>query len=187
MNDMDKITLYNQALAYLGDREYYRDTPSGNACDLWYPVVFKECLLYGSWTFATRRASLHPDDGVYTLPYDCVRLLKVSAGRYELRERKIHIEPGWQRPGTSQLEIRYLSDELARAEIIPDDIPVFSRGLVLMLAARMAPKLASSLELSAALEAQARQTLDDALYTDTAQHASNDQHPLIDILSNTIL
>ncbi len=70
---MDKVTLFEQSLHILGDREYKRESPTGRECDLWFPIVLAEALNFGSWSFATLRRILPPvSPGVYRLPEDCL-------------------------------------------------------------------------------------------------------------------
>lgn len=185
---MDKITLFNQSLHKLGDREYYRDTPSGKECDLWFPVVLHEALMFGAWSFASKEVMLHPaSDNEFVLPVDCVRVLYVGAPLYRILERRIKITPvGYFPPHEGRLPVRYLSNDMAKEERLPEQEPLFCRGVMLLLAARIAPKLTSEAQLAMVLEAEATNVLRDALHRDAIQQCSNDQHPLRDILNNSI-
>ena len=42
MPQMDKVTVFNQALAQFGDREYVKGSPAGRTVDLWWPTVLRE-------------------------------------------------------------------------------------------------------------------------------------------------
>lgn len=185
---MDKMTLFSQALSTLGDREYVRDSPTGNACDLWFPDVMHEALLFGAWSFATRRETLQPlRPGVYRMPSDSLRLLSVDALRYELVGDEIHVESSWGRVGEDGLDVKYISNRLAKTEELPENQPLFCRGVMLLLAARVSPKVTTKMDIAMALEAQAKDVLSEALYRDAQMRDSNDQHPLADILNSSII
>lgn len=185
---MDKVTFFQQALQTLGDREYKRDTPTGKACDLWFPTVMYEALNYGAWSFATRTVDLVPeDDGTFLLPEDCLRPLKVDAMRFRIDGRRIIIEQSWCSRGDKALFLRYVSNALAKAERLPEDQPLFIRGAMLLMAARIAPKITGVMQLAASLEQLATEALADALHKDALAQYSNDQHPLADILNSSIV
>lgn len=185
---MDKVTLFQQALQTLGDREYKRDTPTGKACDLWFPTVMHEALNYGAWSFATKTEDLPPqDDGTYILPVDCLRPLRIEAQRYRIDGRHIIIEQSWYSRGEGNLYIRYISNALAKAEHLPKTQPLFVRGVCLLLAARIATKITGEPQLALSLEQMASATLADALHKDALAQYSNDQHPLSDILQSSII
>lgn len=188
IHSMDKVTFFQQALQTLGDREYKRDTPTGKACDLWFPAVMHESLNYGAWSFATRSADLSPqDDGTYILPEDCLRPLKIDAMRYRIDGQRIIIEQSWYSRGEKNLYIRYISNALAKAEHLPETQPLFVRGTCLLLAARIATKITGEPQLALNLEQMAAATLSDALHKDALAQYSNDQHPLTDILQSSII
>ena len=91
---MDKVTFFQQSLQTLGDREYKRDSPTGKACDLWFPSVMHEALNYGAWSFATKTTELPPEeDGTYTLPEDCLRPLDVYKRQLGVQAPQIFGEP----------------------------------------------------------------------------------------------
>lgn len=185
---MDKVTFFQQALQTLGDREYKRDTPTGKACDLWFPTVMHEALNYGAWSFATRSVDLAPeDDGTFLLPADCLRPLKVDAMRYRIDGRRVIVEQCWNSRGDKALFLRYISNALAKEEYLPEDQPLFVRGVSLLLAARIAPKITGDPQLAFNLEQMASATLADALHKDALTQYSNDQHPLADILNSSII
>ena len=93
---------------------------------------------------------------------------------------------GKRAAGDDRLVVDYLSDEVARSEVLPDHSPFFIKGVVFILAGRCALKLASSPQLAAALEAQGESFLRKALHGDACQHSSNDQDPLVEILNSSI-
>lgn len=185
---MDKITFFQQTLQTLGEREYKRDTPSGNACDLWFPSVMHETLNYGAWSFAVKSIDLTAEkDRTYILPEDCLRPLKIDALRYRIDGRRIIIEQSWYSRGDKNIYIRYISNALAKAETLPETQPLFVRGTSLLLAARIATKITGEPQLALNLEQMAAATLADALHKDALSQYSNDQHPLSDILQSSII
>lgn len=187
MLQMDKVTVFNQALAQLGDREYAKNSPAGRAVDLWWPTVLREALLFGAWTWATRRLELDRSVMRHPIPDDCLRVLRVGADLFRIEGRELVIERyGKRAAGDDRLVVDYLSDEVARSEVLPDHSPFFIKGVVFILAGRCALKLASSPQLAAALEAQGESFLRKALHGDACQHSSNDQDPLVEILNSSI-
>ncbi len=187
MPQMDKVTVFNQALAQFGDREYVKGSPAGRTVDLWWPTVLREALLFGAWTWATKRVEMDRSVMRHPIPDDCLRVLYVGADLFRIEGRDLVVERyGKRAAGTDKLVVDYLSDEVARSEVLPDHSPFFIKGVVFLLAGRGALKLASSPQLAAALEAQGEAFLSKALYWDTCQHSSNDQDPLTEILSSSI-
>lgn len=185
---MDKVTFFEQALHTLGDREYKRDSPTGRECDLWFPAVLKEALHLGSWSFATRRCVLKPNEGgFYPLPEDCLRPLKINHSCFELMEREIYLNVLFQPAPEEGLELTYISDSLGRGEALPDSQPLFLRGLRLLMAARMAPKITGQVQLAFSLEEAAHAALGEALHQDSLSQHSNDQHPLEWVLRSSIV
>lgn len=185
---MDKITFFEQALHTLGDREYKKDNPTGRECDLWFPSVLREALNFGSWSFATRRRMLEADaPDSYPLPEDCLRPLKVNHSCFELIGRHIYLNALFQPAPDKGLELTYISDTLGRTENLPDTQPLFLRGLTLLLAARMAPKITGQPKLAFTLEEAAHAALADALHQDALSQHSNDQHPLSWIMDSSLV
>lgn len=185
---MDKVTLFEQSLHIIGDREYKRDSPTGRECDLWFPAVLSEALNFGAWSFATRRRILDASSsGVYPLPEDCLRPLKINHSSFELIGRDIHLHVTYQPVPDQGLELTYITNALARAEALPDSQPLFLRGLSLLLAARMAPKITGQPQLAFTLEEAANSALAEALHMDALSQHSNDQHPLEHILGLSIV
>ena len=185
---MDKITLFEQSLHILGDREYKRESPTGRECDLWFPTILKEALNFGAWSFATQRRTLPPSSpGIYHLPEDCLRPLRINHSSFELIGRDIHLLTTYQPTPDEGLELTYISDSLGKAEILPDSQPLFLRGLSLLLAARMAPKITGQPQFAFTLEEAANAALAEALHQDALSQHSNDQHPLTRILGLSII
>lgn len=181
---MDKVTFFNQALQLIGDRQYKEGTPGYEACNLWFPDVMREALAYGAWSFATVRRELvaEREPGVFLLPEECVNLLRVGARRFEKRGWRIYVdgEP-------SKVDVWYVSDDLARGEHLPKGAPRFVQGVRELLAARITGKLEGDVGKAVQLERVAWDTLTEALHDDVTQYASNDQHPLEDIMGQSIM
>lgn len=185
---MDKATLFEQSLHILGDREYKRDSPTGRECDLWFPTVLMEALNYGSWSFATLRRFLPPSPtGIYPLPEDCLRPLKINHSSFELVGREIYLNTSFHPAPSKGLELTYITSSLGKAEQLPDSQPLFLRGLSLLLAARMAPKITGQPQLAFSLEEAAHASLAEALHKDALAQHSNDQHPLERIMGLSIV
>lgn len=185
---MDKVTFFEQALHTLGDREYKKDSPTGRECDLWFPSVLVEALNYGSWTFATRRRVLEAESPhTYPLPEDCLRPLRINHSCFELIGRHICLNALFQPAPSSGLELTYISDSLGKSETLPDTHPLFLRGLTLLLAARMAPKITGQPKLAFTLEEAAHSALADALHQDSLSQHSNDQHPMAWIMGSSLV
>ena len=85
------------------------------------------------------------------------------------------------------LELTYITNALGKAEILSDSQPLFLRGVSLLLAARMAPKITGQPQLSFTLEEAANSALAEALHKDALAQHSNDQHPLERILGLSIV
>lgn len=182
---MDKVTFFTQVLQYVGDRQYKEGTPGFDACNLWFPDVMREALKFGAWSFATVAKRLEREEGRegFELPEDCLRLLKVSAERYRKLGRRIYPED----EKLEELEVEFVSDGFARVEHLPKEEPRFVQGVRLLLAGRIMAKLEGDLGKGVQLERMAWESLEDALHDDVVQFASNDQHPLEDIVNNSIL
>lgn len=193
---MDKVTVWNQALALLGDREYIVGTPSARAVDQWWPSVLREALMLGAWSWAKKRKSIAENtdendkpNGTFTIPDDCIRLLKVGADAYSIIGREIVVERLGNyggirdiRNASGKVLIEYMSDDFARQEVMPDWNVLFTKGVVLMLASKVAIKLSSDINTAQGFEQLGMQWLKQALWEDVVQSQSNDQDPLDDIL-----
>ena len=91
---MDKLTFFSQCLSLLGEQEYVLDSPAARTCDLWFPSVMLEAVSYGPWSFATKETVLEcPEkDGRFTVPEDCLKLLKVDARHWRMSGRTVICE-----------------------------------------------------------------------------------------------
>ena len=92
MPQMDKVTVFNQALAQFGDREYVKGSPAGRTVDLWWPTVLREALLFGAWTWATKRVEMDRSVMRHPIPDDCLRVLYVGADLFRIEGRDLVVE-----------------------------------------------------------------------------------------------
>ena len=182
---MDKVTFFQQVLQLVGDRQYVEGTPGYEACNLWFPDVMREALKFGAWSFARVGRTLEKEEGRkgFRLPEECLRLLKVGAERFRMLGRVILPEDEELR----ELEVEYVSDDLARGEHWPGWEPRFVQGVRLLLAGRITARLEGDVGKAVQLERMAWESLEDALHDDVVQYASNDQHPLEDIMNQSII
>lgn len=177
---IDKITVFNQALAQLGDREYIVDTPAARAVNLWWPSVLREAVSFAPWSWATKRMEVAGDVAVIELPPDCLKVLGVGADVFRVVGRTVYVElAGHRLTKEGNIWLDYLSDAWAIGEVLPEFSPFFVRGVVLLLAGRCALKLAGSAELAQGLEQQGYAWLRRAATDDAQQYESNDQDPLV--------
>lgn len=181
---MDKVSFFNQVLQLLGDREYKVGTPGSDACDLWFTDVMREALRFGSWSFATEERVLKRKEGEsgFILPQDCLRLTYVGARRFMKHGRRIFPEDN----DMEELTVRYVSDKYAQIEHVPEMEPRFVQGVRQLLAARIVGRLEGDIGRATQLESVAWESIEDALHDDVVQFASNDQHPLEDIINQSI-
>ena len=181
---MDKLTFFSQCLSLLGEQEYVLDSPAARTCDLWFPSVMLEAVSYGPWSFATKETVLEcPEkDGRFTVPEDCLKLLKVDARHWRMSGRTVICEESH-----SLLYVWYLSNDLALAETLPDNAPMFVEPVKCLLAAKMATTVTGKPQNVGVFLDLYRRYIADALHHDVSQRGSNDQHPLMDILNRSIL
>ena len=142
------------------------DSPAARACELWFPSVMLEAVSYGPWSFATKEAVLEcPEgNGRFPLPEDCLKLLKVEAGRWRMAGREVVCE-----------------------EMLPDHEPLFVEAVKCLLASKVAATVTGKPQNVSVFLELYRRYASDALYHDVSQRGSNDQHPLKDILDRSIL
>ena len=160
---MDKLTFFSQCLSLLGEQEYVLDSPAARTCDLWFPSVMLEAVSYGPWSFATKETVLEcPEkDGRFTVPEDCLKLLKVDARHWRMSGRTVICEE---------------SHSLLYVEAVK-----------CLLAAKMATTVTGKPQNVGVFLDLYRRYIADALHHDVSQRGSNDQHPLMDILTRSIL
>ena len=87
------VSICNLALSYIGDSATVssidppENNPQSQMCATMYPMAVNALLEMYDWTFATRRASVaqyadeesHGWKGAYTLPGDCLRIVRVQS------------------------------------------------------------------------------------------------------------
>lgn len=86
-----------------------------------------------------------------------------------------------------RLQVRFLSNDLALAEMLPDNAPLFVEAVKCLLAAKMATTVTGKPQNVGVFLDLYRRYIADALHHDVSQRGSNDQHPLKDILKRSIL
>ncbi len=183
---MDKYKIYELALNALGEKEYKPDSPNAKPCDIEFDTVLREALSRYAWTFARKKGTLYPlggdKRGIYPLPADCLRLLTLSpAHDFELIGEQLHISEA-----EGEIEMLYVSDDIARRGEIPDRYPAFCRGVINLLAARITMAITGQANLAQALEEVAARHFATAILKDRQQDASNDQDPYARILNSDI-
>ncbi len=177
---MDKGSYYTQALGMLGDRRYVPGTAEAEACDGVGGQVIGIALDYARWSFATRRAELELDSkGEARLPDDCMRVQDCGLARWEKRGRSIYAAEGyWSGEAGEKFEITYTSDIWAQAVCLPEKEPLFCEACVMLLAAKIAPRLTSQFDLAVQLEQRGMEMLYRAKLKDAQSTDSKDQEPM---------
>ena len=84
-------------------------------------------------------------------------------------------------------QVRFLSNEAALAEMLPDHEPLFVEAVKCLLASKVAATVTGKPQNVGVFLELYRGYVADALYHDVSQRGSNDQHPLKDILERSIL
>lgn len=193
---MNRTTVYEHALRLLGEVNYKKHTATDGVCALLYPDAVRYANAVANWSFARAKRTLAPlaatsTDGIrtYTLPADCLRVIKVmdTASMQKVRNfsifgRTLEVE----KHPASNITLIYTSDLLACREDLPDEAPLFCQYVIHLLAAKIAPSITGNIQLTAQLNAEAAQLMQQALTQDRQQARSNDQHPLEAIIGNNI-
>ena len=184
---MDRASVCSLALQRVGMYEYTPGTPGYEVCKSAFPLLFKELLAVGDWSFARRRVVLRAGAaGGYELPPDCLRVVQLEGLACWHRFGRV-IVPDAGVGASGDVVLVYTSSSLAnRGEVPEDDAPLFAEALITMLASRLAVPLASDQRLRQELELEGRARLDEALTLDVQQDASNDQHPLPRMLEQSV-
>lgn len=86
----------------------------------------------------------------------------------------------------SRLQVRFLSNDLALGERLPDNEPLFVEAVKCLLAARIAATVTGKPQSVGVFLDLYRRYIADALHQDVSQRGSNDQHPLKGILNRSI-
>ena len=111
-----------------------------------------------------------------------MKLLNVEARHWRMAGRTVVCEEC-----PSRLQVRFLSNDLALAEMLPDNAPLFVEAVKCLLAAKMATTVTGKPQNVGVFLDLYRRYIADALHHDVSQRGSNDQHPLKDILKRSIL
>ncbi|MBS6372223.1 MAG: hypothetical protein KH440_09495 [Oscillospiraceae bacterium] len=111
-----------------------------------------------------------------------MKLLKVEAGCWRMAGREVVCEEA-----PSLLQVRFLSNDVALAEMLPDHEPLFVEAVKCLLASKVAATVTGKPQNVSVFLELYRRYASDALYHDVSQRGSNDQHPLKDILDRSIL
>lgn len=169
---MDRGTLYNLALAYIGEGA---NVP-GTSVNEYLKSIDHHCVMmaleYQNWTFATRCCELVVKDGKAALPSDCLRMVSTTLPSFSLRQ------DGLSAPDCDgTYELLYISRAMADGLELPDNQPAFCEGVALLMASKVAFRATSNYELANTLEQKAYQQLVQAKLKDARQCASNDQKP----------
>lgn len=194
---MNRTTVYEHALRLLGEVNYKKHTATDGVCVQLYPDVVRFANAIANWSFARTKRTLAPlgstaTDGIYTytLPADCLRVLKVldtatskKVRHFSIYGRTLEVEGH----PSSNITLVYISDLLACREDLPDEAPIFCQYVIHLLAAKIAPSITGNMQLTAQLNAEATQLMHQALTQDRQQARSNDQHPMAAIMDNNIL
>lgn len=181
---MDKSTVCNMALRMIGEHEYVSDTPAYEACELYFPLCYKELLAGHDWSFARRRSVLKKnEEGEYPLPADCLRIVEVQGVRtwrkYGRMLRTEHETRG-------DVVLIYTTSSPANRGEVPEEVPEFVRALVLRLAASIAVPVSGDQRVAQGLMQESKNQMYLAMTHDTQQDNSNDQHPLERIIGQCI-
>ena len=170
---MDKGTFFTHALGRLGDHNDKPGSDEHKACEMFAQHAIAVCLDYSRWSWATLRTTIHFTGGKANLPHDCLRLQSISLTRYDIFGRTIYAKDA------TEAEITYVTNSFIDTVSLPDYEPAFCEACILTLAAMMAPRLTSDMNLAAALKQEARAKLHEAKVKDGRAIDSNDQLPEI--------
>lgn len=168
---MDKGTFYTHALARLGDHNDVDGSDEHIACEMFAQHAIAICLDYSRWSWATIRRTIPLTGGEATLPHDCLRLLHVDLQRFQVYGRKLYAT------GATSTTITYVTSAFIDTVSLPDYEPTFCEAAICMLAAMMAPRITSNLNMASALKQEAYAKLHEAKVKDARITDSNDQLP----------
>ncbi len=188
MGGMDKGTICTMALRLIGSSDLASGSSGQKACELYFSQALYELLAAHDWSFARRRRVLEPEEfeEVYKLPDDCLRIIEVQ-GLKNWRKYGRHIHPDKDCEPEKEVALIYTSSSMANRGEVDDNVPEFTRALIVRLAAYIAPSVANDKQLRWQLEQEAQEILSAAMTHDTQQDNSNDQHPLRGLLDNSLL
>ena len=178
--NMDKTTLFNQALSLIGAGRYQQGSGVQSPCELWLPLVLREATVRHNWSFARRVTTITPEaDGTYHLPADCMNPLYFRdpttgalPARYIVIGRHIHTDH------TGPARLIYQSDAIATHQELPDSSPEFCTAVAYLLAARISRECTGTHDAAAHCEQMAEIQFEKAITRDAQADASNKADPL---------
>lgn len=172
------------ALGLVGESRYVANTREWETCETYFPLAYRKLLAAHDWTFARRRVTLHKEENGYKLPEDCLRVVQLRGLRNWSICGKYIVNDGQYEP--EGVVIFYTSNMLAQHGDVSDVQPFFVELLVLSLASYLAVPIGSDQNLRLSLEQEYKMKLDSFITEDTRQDGSNDQHPLQELMNNSI-
>lgn len=182
---MDKSEVCQMALHELGEHEYVSGTPGFEACELYFRQVFMFLLKQHDWSFARKRVKLvHCEQG-WKLPVDCLSIVELSGLRHwrKYGECIVPEVDGWC---DGEVWAVYTSSECVARGYIPDDMADFAQAFIYHLAASICGCVSGDEAKRQELLERAEFVLREAMWLDAKQDASNDQHPLMSLMNNSV-
>ena len=147
-------------------------------------TFFSQCLsLLGEQEYVLDSPAARTCD----LWFPSVMMEAVSYGPWSFATKESVLECPEGNECPSRLQVRFLSNDLALAEMLPDNAPLFVEAVKCLLAAKMATTVTGKPQNVGVFLDLYRRYIADALHHDVSQRGSNDQHPLKDILKRSIL
>ena len=186
----DKLSLYNGALAILGERKLANLTenrePRHKLDDIWDRDFVKRVLQRGQWNFATRSiqpaasASVTPAFGytnAFEKPDDFIRTTGVCQDEYfEVPLTRYTDETGYWWADLDTIYVRYVSNDSQYGgdfSLWPPNFTIYAEH---ELAAQVAPRLSGyDRDRVRELKQLAKEALDEAKNTDAMEEAANFQ------------
>lgn len=194
---LSPLEICNRALSKLGQRHITgldkTQDPISQQCALLYHPARREVLCACRWSFAVKASVLKsipksfyktqtippPFSFAYELPEACLRVLDVPLKKWSLSGRQLMT----MQEGNARLTITYIED----SEMVEDWDPLFTEALVCRLAEKLCLPVTGSHTLRQNLLNEYNKVLlPQAAHINQVQHCSNDQHPLYNLLNNSI-
>lgn len=181
---MDKSELCQMALHEIGEHEYVTGTPGYEACELYFRQTFLYLLKRHDWSFARKRVQLSRCAAGWLLPGDCLSIVEMEGLRHWRKfGASIEAESG---AGSDAVYLVYTSSEPVARGMVPDDMADFAQAFVYYLAAAVCGCVSGNEAKRQELLEKAESVLREAMWLDTKQDASNDQHPLERLMNDSI-
>ena len=171
---MDKGTLLRLAASCLGEAGCVQGTPMVEALEDCVQHAVSLALDYTHWDFALEMVVLPMKAGMAMLPADCLEVREVQGMDHWRKKGRWLVNMGLP---VESVTLWYKSSKLADTVSLPDYEPFFCEGVVLLLAAKAAPRVSSNFNLSAELEQRAYKALYRAKLKEARAAYSNDQKP----------